>query len=161
MPRSTMAALIARARKLLNGDTVFSEDDLQALLDQHAVPFRALLTPDKPGYTTHRTLYGDIEDGVVLALADGTVLSSPADYTIDLARGIVTTPTAELRALWLQGTSYDVYAAAADSWEQIAARDVRGFDFGADGATFKRSQIYEYALRQAERMRARANPVIA
>lgn len=158
MPRASMTALIDRTRALLGGDTVFTADELQSLLDAYARPFRVLLVPDLPGYTTHRAPFGAIEDGAVVYLASDVLLTG---HTIDLARGIVTTPTANDSALYLQGTAHDVYAAAADGWDEIAQRYVADFDFSVDNASYKESQKYQMALRQAERMRARAHPVLA
>lgn len=54
---------------------------------------------------------------------------------------------------WLEG--YDLAATAADVWLEKAAASVGGFDFEADGSSYRRSQAYEQALRQAGYWRSR------
>lgn len=54
---------------------------------------------------------------------------------------------------WLP--TYDVNAAAADIWEEKAARFAELYDFDADGGDYKRSQMVENAMRMAARYRAR------
>ena len=51
--------------------------------------------------------------------------------------------------------TYDLNAAAAEVWAEKAAALVGSFDFGADGATFTRSQQYDQAKRQARYYGAR------
>lgn len=54
--------------------------------------------------------------------------------------------------------TYDLHAAAADIWEEKAALLAVDFDFDADGASFKRSQPYDQAMKQARYHRSRRNP---
>jgi len=51
--------------------------------------------------------------------------------------------------------TYDLYAAAADIWEEKAARYAELFDFDADGGNYKRSQMIDQAMKMAARYRAR------
>lgn len=63
----------------------------------------------------------------------------------------------ERRALDADGSGsagYDLYAAAADVWEQKAAKLAQDYDFAADGADFKRSQAHAQALRMARLFRS-------
>lgn len=53
---------------------------------------------------------------------------------------------------------FDLYAAAADVWEQKAAALAQDFDFTADGADFRRSQAHAHALSMARLLRARRAP---
>ena len=53
---------------------------------------------------------------------------------------------------------FDLYAAAADVWEQKAAALAQDFDFTADGADFRRSQAHAHALSMARLFRARRAP---
>lgn len=55
--------------------------------------------------------------------------------------------------------TYDLHAAAADVWEEIAARLASQYDFDADGARFARSQTHQHALAQARYHRARRAPM--
>lgn len=45
--------------------------------------------------------------------------------------------------------TYDLNAAAADIWTEKASTKVNKFDFRADSAEYKRSQMYEQARKQA------------
>lgn len=51
--------------------------------------------------------------------------------------------------------TYDMHAAAVDIWSEKAAALATAFDFGADGATYTRSQLQENALKQARYHNAR------
>jgi hypothetical protein len=53
-------------------------------------------------------------------------------------------------ALYLNGRTYDVYAAASEIWTQKAAHVAERFDFSADGLNAKSSQM----MAQYERMAA-------
>lgn len=53
---------------------------------------------------------------------------------------------------------FDLYAAAADVWEQKAAALAQDYDFAADGADFRRSQAHAHALSMARLFRARRAP---
>ena len=50
---------------------------------------------------------------------------------------------------------YDLNAAAADVWAEKAAGLAGQYDFDADGASFKRSQAYKQAMKQARYYRSR------
>lgn len=52
---------------------------------------------------------------------------------------------------------WDVFAAAADIWDEKSAALSGDFDFSADGASYSRSQAYQNAVSQAKSMRARAS----
>ena len=156
MPRATMSALIARVKALANGDAQISDDDYQQLLDDHAFVVECALEPRPPFYTQHRSPFENLETGCAVYVGYNTLLDEDTDYTIDLQRGIVTTPAANYQVIYLQGMAYDVYAAAADAWERIAARHVGKFDLSADGSSLRRSQLHEQALAQAAACRRQA-----
>lgn len=156
MARATMAALIADLRAKVNGDATFTDDDLERLLDAHAMSVDIRLEPRPPFYREHRAPVAPWEEGALVYIGYAEELELGTDYTIDLLRGIVTTPAAEHRSIFIQGTAYDLNAAAADGWERIAGRHVGEFDFSANEASHRRSQTHEQALRQAETFRGRA-----
>ena len=154
--RDTMTSLIARLRGMLAGSTSFTDDDLQGLLDDHAFSFDTSLVPRAPFYTEHEAPYENIEAGARVYIGYSTLLAEGTDYAIDLSRGIVTTPAADHRGLQAYGTAYDLNAAAADGWEQIAAGKIEDFDFSDLQGSYKVSQPREAALAQAARFRAKA-----
>jgi hypothetical protein len=51
--------------------------------------------------------------------------------------------------------TYDLNAAAAQIWQEKAAVPAADFDFAADGGDYKRSQVYEQAMKQARYYLAR------
>jgi len=51
--------------------------------------------------------------------------------------------------------TYDLHAAAADVWTEKGAAAATGYDFSADGADYKRSQLGTMALRMASYYRSR------
>lgn len=155
MARDTMTSLIARLRGMLANSTAFDDDDLQDLLDDHAFAFDTSLVPRAPFYVEHEAPYENIEVGCRVYVGYNTLLAEGADYTIDLSRGVVTTPAADHRGLQAYGTAYDLNAAAADGWEIIAAGNASKFDLSADGSSLRRSQLHEQALTQAAKFRAK------
>jgi hypothetical protein len=154
-----MSALIARVRALCNGDTALTDDDIQVLLDDVAYPVDAPLIPMEPFATRLIGPYPNLEAGAVVYVAGtSTPLVEGTDYTIDLQRGMVTTPVARRDALRIQGTAYDVFAAAAAGWDRIAARYTLEFDFTSVEGSYSRSQQLALCQRMAAQYRARAWP---
>lgn len=156
MPRSSMTALITRLHVLLNNDVSFEQEDCQFLLDDHAFVVDTILQPKAPLYRQHTADAENLEADAVIFTGYDTLLVVGVDYTIDLQRGIVTTPQAFHQTLRLQGMAYDLFSAAADGWEQIASRYVAEFDIASTDGSLKLSQQHEQALTQAKRYRARA-----
>jgi hypothetical protein len=90
-----------------------------------------------------------------------TMLVADTDYTIDLQRGIVITPSSDYRALSLQGVAYDLNAAAAAGWERIAGRYALEFAFSSAGSSYSRHQQIEGAQKMAMHYRAKAWPKVS
>lgn len=65
-------------------------------------------------------------------------------------------PTQEDNDDWIP--TYDLNAAAADIWDEIAARLVSNFDFSAEGRSFQRSQAFQNAQSRARYYRSRRMP---
>lgn len=161
MARPTMTTLIGRLRELLADDAELTDDRLEVLLDDHATSLDVALVPRAPFYTRHESPFEHLEDGATVYVGYNTALTVDVDYTIDLQRGIVTTPAADYRGLRLFGTAYDLHAAAADGWELIASRYVGQFDFTDAGNQYIRSQQHKQARAQAARHRAQAWAAVA
>lgn len=83
----------------------------------------------------------------------------------DLAEVVSRYPLPDAAGAWPTLTSgsantawvgtYDLAHAAADVWEEKAGTVVGSFDFTADGATFRKSQVVEQYERQARKWRSR------
>jgi hypothetical protein len=154
--RSTMANLIARSRKLLNGDTVLDDDDIQELLDGHAIVVDSYLEAQPPFYTQHVSPFESLETGARIYVGYNTLLTITTDYTIDEQRGIVTTPLADYRGLKILGMAYDVNAAAADGWDRIAGRGADLYGWSDVEGSYHPEQARDFATNQAQRYRAKA-----
>jgi hypothetical protein len=100
---------------------------------------------------------------------------STTDYTDDdLAEAINRYPVEDARGEgpWIEseddpGTleqnpdwtaTYDLNAAAADIFAELAAAVVSDFDFSADGGSYSRSQKYQQLMQQSRHYRSRRNP---
>lgn len=156
MPRTTMAALIARVRTLLANDTVFSDTDIQTFLDDHAVAVNGVLEPQVPFFTTHLAPFENLEAGAKIFYGFNTLLIETTDYTSDYQRGIFTTPNADYRGLRILGSAFDLHAAVADGWEAIAGRSAAQFDWSDVEGSYKPTQARDYALSMAKTHRRKA-----
>lgn len=172
--RSGMADLITRVRALTGAGTAdytaggasfWTDDQLQDALDRcrldvydEAVP--PLVTYDSGGtaeYKTYESQYDSFEattggTAIFYLRESGGARVGTALYTPDYERGVFEFAASVTggSVLYLTGRSYDVYAAAADIWRQKAAHVADRFDFSADGASFKVSQLMAQYERQAQ-----------
>lgn len=154
MARATMAGLIARLAQLCSNDTTYTADDYERFLDSHAMPVRApLISVNGILNTRFSANVHDLEEDAALYLAGSTTAVTTG--TIDEQRGLVTFPAQENRAIELHGTAYNLYAAAADAWETIAARYALEFDFSDVEGSYSRSQKRAAAQAQAAQYRAK------
>lgn len=64
-----------------------------------------------------------------------------------------TPPTQTAEENWVP--TYDLELAAAEIWEEKAAKVAGGFDFSADGARFEQGQVYEHCMKMARHHRSR------
>jgi hypothetical protein len=92
-----------------------------------------------------------------LQLAGGSVVPL-AEYTPDYQRGIVEfTADRGGQTIYMTARSYDVYAAAADVWEQKAAQAASLIDFSTLNHSVKRGHISQAYQRNAAKYRALSN----
>lgn len=164
MARYTLAGPLARVRELAAAAPAdYSDDALEAVLDRNRRDFADdRLTPlaQNEGGTVrfyvHQSAWRNLEESgggtAVLVLRDSArAVVGTADYSIDAAAGRVTfVQDTGGSAFYLTGRSYDVYAAAAEVWRMKAASVADRFDFQADGANFKASQLLEHCQKMAD-----------
>lgn len=161
--RSSMATLISRWRRMVDdtGKAVWTDLQAQEILDLRRTDvFGLALSPVEQyidgDYETLVYAIGltdleeaDSDDDTVWRLYDG----DGADVTptsIDYAAGLIRFSTdQEGAALYLDCRSYDLRAAAADAWRERAAGRASGYDFGADGAQYSRSQWFRHCMEMA------------
>jgi len=146
--RSTMASIITRVRLLINDPTgasqIFTDQEIQNVLDDSRQDYVNDQLATKPTFTGGTIQYlnywhdlGSWEDGVVLKqFLTVTVTPSASDFIA----GYWTFAANTLPPVFLSGSTHDLYRAAADLLERLAARWVLNYDFTSDSQTFKRSQ---------------------
>jgi hypothetical protein len=180
MARSTLAALIARVRSLTATGTAdysigatqyWSDDQIAAALDRNRQdvvdePLRPVREISAAGSATYRLYEAqcrwlETSDGgtAVLYLRSSTgARVGTAQYTPDYESGrFAFAADTGGSVLYLTARAYDVQAAAADVWQQKAAHVADRFDFSADGASFKASQLVAQYERQAAACAAQAS----
>ncbi len=65
-------------------------------------------------------------------------------------------PVKEVNPEWMP--TYDLNSAAADIWAEKAGTWANKYDFGADGSTLNRSQVYRQSMQQSRYYRSRRVP---
>lgn len=179
MARSGMADLITQVRQLatlgeadysVGGATYWSDDQIEDTLDRVRVeiwdePAAKVPQVNSGGttvYTEYRVPFQWMEQTTggtaIFYLRDATgARIGTADYTVDYTSGRITFGADQAgSARYVTARSYDVYEAAALIWEAKAAHVADRFDFTADGAQFRMSQLVAQYERMAQRMRAKA-----
>lgn len=151
--RTSMSDLIARVRSLCASNATLTDDDIQTFLDDHSVSVNGVLEPQRPFYTTHAAPFENLEQGANVFYGFKTLLIETTDYTADYQRGLFTTPQADYRGLRIVGTAYDIHAAAADAWEQIATGQASVFAWSDVEGSYHPEQARDYALTMAQKHR--------
>lgn len=174
--RAGLATLIERLRSMTDagtadydvaGETHWSDDQLQAVLDAHRADFvrdalRAAPEYVADGaaeyrdyYTSRRNLEEAASGSAAWDLEDGSGESvDTADYTVSYdASHIRFAADTEGASYYLSGRAYNLNRAAAVVWERKAAHAAAGYGFTADGATYRREQAYQHCLEMAQHYR--------
>lgn len=163
--RSTMAALIASVRTLIN-DTgsppIFQDQDLQDVMDESRLDYRNLQLIPKPTYsgTTIQFLdywsdVGGWEDGYTLKQY---LVTTVTPSVLEPIAGHWQFATSTLPPIYLSGSLHDRYRAAADLLERWAAKWVLSYDFSSDGQSFHRSQAAKALTDLAKTYRQKQRP---
>lgn len=147
--RASMLLLITRLRTMINDTDLaaqtFADEQLQEYLDAsrddvYAEPLETV--GERVGaatlYRSHYSRYQAWETDVVLADGVGATLTPS---TSDPMLGKWTFTSGQNPTVFATGKAYDLNAAAADVLDTWAAQLAGMYDFSADGATFKRSQL--------------------
>lgn len=170
--RTGMATLISTVRDFAVsgtadytlGTTVYwSDEQLQTVLDRHklAVVREELVPIDSYNagtveYLEYRSAYGNYEETTggttifEIENAAGTTVGT-ASWSMDYANGILTfSADTSGSAYFINGTSYDIYRAAADVWRMKSGHHSSGVDFSTDNMTVKRSQMITNDMNMAD-----------
>ena len=177
--RAGMGDLIQRVRDLTSagdddyiaGATAYwTDDQIQAALDRTRAevldePLSTVPTVNSGGtveYTIYQSQWRNLEattgGTAIHYLRDGTgARVGTALFTADYTAGRYTfAASTGGSTLYLNARTYDLYGAAADIWRQKAAHVADRFDFSADGASFKASQLVAQYTEMARRAESKA-----
>jgi hypothetical protein len=157
------------------GTAVWTDTNLSTIMHQHRQrvlhdPMEAEITYSGAGtyvYKIYHSRYDNfeayasgaadayqVEDGAGAQRSVGTVDAVP-----DYETGIVTMGTDQQgTALYVSGWSYDLNAAAADLWQERAAKTASYYDVGLDGHSLSRSQWTKQCKEMADLYASRARP---
>lgn len=151
----------------VNAVDYFSDDQIQKALDKYReLVYREDLTivdeyadasTETHGYYWR---WDDVElattaGAFVLTEGDGTIIAS--GYTIDYdQRRIQFDDDTFDEGVYLTYYTYDVNAAVADIWDQIATFEAMSYDVATDGHDLKRSQKRKAAMDAAAEWRTKA-----
>lgn len=165
--RSTMAALIARVRLLINDPSaaVFQDQDIQDVMDESRVDYRNSVLIPQPTFTGSTIQFLDFwhelggwEDGYVIKQYLVNVVT-PA--TLEPIAGHWTFSTTTLPPLYISGSLHDVYRAAADLLERQSTQWMLRYNATVDGQNVQRGQVItnmQLVIKQY-RMKQRAGSI--
>lgn len=145
------------------GTTVYwSDNQLQTALDRHkfAVNREQLIPVESYDagtlvYKEYRSQFGNYEEtsgGTAIFEIEDAVGSTigTANWTMDYANGILSFAADRAGTLYyLNGTSYDVHASAADIWRMKATQHAAVVDFSTDNMSVKRGQLIKNDMEMA------------
>ena len=166
--RSTMAALIARVRLLINdtsGSPIFQDQDIQDTLDAcrvDVVNMRMIWKPTSSGgnwqYLNYYTEIGDWEDDVTFMQ---NLLTAVTPSVLEPIAGHWKFATSTYPEVYITGKTYDRFRAAADLLEQWSAKFMLQHDFSSDGQSFRASQQLDMIQKLALSYRKQQRPVMS
>lgn len=177
--RPTMAELIQRVRLLANVEArsgtvgvsaYWSDEQVQAVLDRNRLDFtddrldmlrevNAGGTASWQTYIAHHTDLEPTSGGTaILYVRDSTgARVGTASYSADYPAGRFAFATNTAGTVYyVTGRSYDINGAAAEIWRAKAGQVADRFDFTADGASFKPSQLIAQYNHMADYYQARS-----
>lgn len=162
--RAGCADLVTRWRELVadSAGSVWTNAEAQTILDSYRVDlYRRELVPVPANiggttqYLTHRVGYGDLEtvaSGTAYWQvwdANGSAIGT-ASYSADYQTGILTFAADTHGSVrYLDARSFDLNAAAAHGWRELAASKASLYKFSADGASYDRQQWFEHCMSMA------------
>lgn len=167
MARAGMENPILKLRQLTNagtadyalaGVTFWSDDQLQAVLDQHredifSQQLQAVQTVSggTPYTYDYYSTPGDYEEGTAAFQVTDSQGNAVAP-TVNYQMGHLSFGTASQggTAYYLTGRSFDIPAAAAHVWKSKAAHVAEAYDFSVDGHSMSRSQLSKQYMEMAK-----------
>ena len=158
-----MSDLISQFRSSVaeTGTIIFSDDRIQALLDQNKNDIYQSPLLANPYYYTGSVIYKDYVVGkkFLEGTASGTALvrvyntggTVVTDYSADFINGNITfTNDQNGTAYYFTGRNFNFYKAVSEGWREKAAYYSGNFDFRVEGRQFNKSQVIGNCLKMAE-----------
>lgn len=155
MSRSSLSSIIASLRNLIYdpavGQRVFSDDELQAVLDQRRkdirqMPLRNAKTVLPGGtiayYEFHSPIGGPWESDIVLQRGDTWEELTPEQADLDIGHWTFTDSITT--TVYATGKVFDLYAAAILLLKQWLAKIKTEHDISGPAGSFPRSQIQQF-----------------
>jgi hypothetical protein len=161
MARNTLQEIIVQIR-LMVGDTagtpVFSDDNLQSILDSNRVEFNYLVLQ---GLTIPNTSAAKIFNSPYsweksAKFYDSNYAEILPNSNSDFLHGRFEFDANQEIIIFISGFAFDLNNAAADILEAWAAKCKLDFDFGADSQDYKESQKFKMLKDLANSFRAKA-----
>lgn len=163
--RSSMAALIARIRTLINDPSgvsqIFDDQTIQDVCDESrldVVNMRLIPTPTYGPALQYLNFYSEVggweTDFVILQNLSTTVTPSSAEPIA----GKFTFATNTYPTLTITGKQHDLYRAAADLLERLAAKYALQFSLSSDGQSFHPEQIQDNIDKLVRKYRMKQRP---
>jgi hypothetical protein len=149
--RSSLSALVTRVRELVydTGTPTWTNDQIAAALDNHRASHnneklrseQVLLPGGVKLYREHFSEFTGWDSAAVLRDATGATLTptSGAGLT-DYLLGYFYFSSGQNPPIYIDGKTYDVYAAAVEILEDWLATHKEEFDFSSAGATYGKKQ---------------------
>lgn len=140
-----------------------SDDEKQLILDrnrfriiQHLLNKEATFSNNDYVYLYYQSDFGNLEKidsgSAYFRIYDigGTIVGT-ANYSVDYATGYITFTTDQNEAeYYIDGYSYDIYAAMSEVWEVILANTSSLYDVQIEGRKFSRSQWFKHCESMIE-----------
>lgn len=171
MSRSTMAALIARVRLLIN-DTlpadsgqVWTDDQIQDVMDASRLDIKNEVMIPKPTFSgaqiqflDYYTHLGDWEDDYILKQF---LVTQVTPATSEPVAGHWTFAETTLPPVYISGKNYDIYRSAADLLERQAAQWALRYSMTVDGQNLQRGMVTQALqnLAKTYRLKQRASAI--
>ena len=171
--RLGMVDLLSQFRSLVaeSGTTIFSDDRVQAILDNnrydfYQLPLRAV--GQVVGGSTIYKWYFLPSQQYLEGTASGTALvriynyggTVETDYSSDFINSTFTfTSDTRGSAYYMTGRSFNFNKAISEGWKEKAAYHSGNFDFKVEGRAFNKSQVVKNCLSMAEMFAGMSNPV--
>lgn len=164
MARAGLSEIITEFRNLVqeSGTAIFTDDNIQTILDSCKTPLYEYPVISKEEFTTNGTVYTryvtpnhttleGTATGVSSVRLTNSVGSVITGYTQNVLTGEFSFDTdVDEQTFFYSGNSYDLNEAVAKGWRRKAAYYSTSFDFQVEGRSFKKSQVVTNCLNMAK-----------